>query len=380
MPACPVPLTFLHIAKHSAQAGAFGARVGLGMSKQVKIAVIGAGVIGKCHVRSIGSVDNARLACVVDPSPDGQSYSEGCGVDWYASITDMFRFATIDGAILATPSQLHVDGALQCVANNCPVLVEKPLAIDPVEAEKLVNAARAAGVPVLTGHHRRHGAAIKKAKSLIENGVLGTVVTFEASCWFHKHDAYFDVPWRSAPGGGPIFINLIHDINTMVHLLGDVSSVQAQSSNKVRAGEVEDTAAVLLRFQSGVIGTLTVSDAVTSPWSWELTSGENPDYPETSQSCYRIGGTLGSLSIPDMTLWHHEGAQSWLNPIHSERIPIVREDPLIAQIRQFVAVIRGEEPPLVSGEDGLRTLRIVEAIKTSIATGQSVGPHGTNGG
>ena len=340
------------------------------MSETMRIAVVGAGLIGKCHVQSIAAAGGADLACIVDPSGAAKAFAQTCGVAWYSNLDEMFRKTRVDGAILATPSQLHGAGGLDCVARGCPVLVEKPLCSTVADAEALVAAGRAAGVPILTGHHRRHGAVVKTAKSLIDGGALGRVVSFHATCWFHKPADYFDVAWRSQAGGGPLAINLIHDIDTALHLFGDVAHVQAMAGNQVRGGAMEDTAAVLLRFESGVLGTLSVSDTAVSPWSWETTSGENPAYPVASESCYWIGGTKGALSLPDMTLWRHHGEPSWVRPLSSEAQDVETVDPLVAQIEQFVAVIRGEAEPLVSGQDGLRTVQVIEAIRASITTGE----------
>ena len=81
-------------------------------------------------------------------------------------------------------------------------------------------------------------------------------------------------------------------------MCGQVESVQAQCSPSIRGFENEDMAAALLKFENGAIGTITVSDSIVAPWSWEMTSKENPIYPSTSESCYVIGGTHRSLSIP----------------------------------------------------------------------------------
>ena len=342
------------------------------MASDVKLAVVGAGLIGKCHIDAILSTNGVALACIVDPSETAVEFATAHGIECYSLIEDMFENTSVDGVILATPSQLHAVGALICVENGCPVLVEKPLGVDTGEAELIVDAAKAANVPLLTGHHRRHGAAVQQAKRIIDQGVLGTVVTFQGTCWFHKPADYFDVAWRSRPGGGPIFINLIHDINTMVFLFGDVASVHAMDSNMIRGGKVEDTAAILLRFCSGVLGTITISDTAVAPWSWEMTSGENSAFPKTGETCYQIGGTQASLALPNLTLWRHDGPQDWLNPINMEPISVEATDPLEAQIQQFAAVIREEEAPLVSGDDGLRTLRVVEAVKRSIETGETI--------
>ncbi|HID68643.1 MAG TPA: Gfo/Idh/MocA family oxidoreductase, partial [Roseibacterium sp.] len=322
----------------------------------LNLAVIGAGLVGKAHLAAINAVPGARTACIVDPDPRAQEVALAGGAAYYPSLTAMFAAQQIDGAILATPSQMHLEGALACIGHKCPVLVEKPLATTIKDAEQIVSAARDANTPVLTGHHRRHGAILKTVKSLIDDGALGAITSVHVTCWFRKPDDYFDVEWRSKPGGGPVFINTIHDIDALRFLFGAIASVSALTSARTRGGSVEDSAAVVLAFQSGVLATITVSDATVSPWSWELTSGENPGFPATSQASYLIGGTKASLSVPDMMLWCHQRADSWTNPMQAQKIAITKTDPLIAQIQQFAAVIRGQEPPLVSAMDGLQSL------------------------
>ena len=165
-------------------------------------------------------------------------------------------------------------------------------------AARLVEAAEAAGVALLTGHHRRHNPLMRQAKEAIDSGRLGQIVAVHGICWFYKPDDYFDAEWRRKKGAGPVFLNLIHDVDNLRYLCGDVVAVQAQETNALRGNEVEDAAVILLRFASGVLGTVNVSDEIVSPWSWELTSGENPAYTHTAESCYQIGGTRGSLTDP----------------------------------------------------------------------------------
>jgi predicted dehydrogenase len=127
-----------------------------------------------------------------------------------------------------------------------------------------------------------------------------------------------------------------------------------------------------MKFQSGALCTFNLSDTVASPWSWETTAGENPAYPSTPQSCYMIGGTKASLAIPDMRLWKHEDAGHWKQPISATSFPKSNMDPLIAQMRHFVNVIRGQAEPLVSGEEGLKSLSVVEAIKKSSKSAETI--------
>ena len=99
-----------------------------------------------------------------------------------------------------------------------------------------------------------------------------------------------------------------------------------------------------------------------------MTSAEYPIYPVTDQSCYHIGGSEGSLSIPDMRLWRHDGGTSWWNPISATAVPRAASDPLVNQIAHFAAVIRGEEEPLVTAQEGFRTMQVVEAIQMAAKT------------
>jgi predicted dehydrogenase len=285
----------------------------------------------------------------------------------------MFAKEQPDGVVLATPTPLHVEQGLECVAQGCPTLVEKPLATSAMEAGALVDEARKAGVPLLVGHHRRHNPLIQKAREVVDAGKLGQLRAVHANCWLYKPDEYFDeAPWRKAPGAGPISVNLVHDVDLIRYLCGDVVSVRAQATPSARGYENEDVAAAVLRLENGAIGTITVSDTIVSPWSWELTARENPAYPPTSQSCYLLGGTHGSLSLPDLTLWQNNGMRSWWQPISAITLPHDSSDPLVNQIAQFAAVIRGEEQPLVSGEEGLKTLRVIEAIQSSAKSGETV--------
>ena len=338
----------------------------------VKLAVMGAGLIGKRHIEHIAASTEAKLAAVVDPSPVGKELAQAHGAPWFPSFAAMLDKVRPDGVIIATPNQLHVENGLDAVAIGIPALVEKPIADDLAGATRLVEAAEKAGVPLLVGHHRRHNPMMAKAQEIIQSGRLGTVLTVQVTCWFFKPDDYFDVSWRREKGGGPIFINLIHDINNLQALCGEVASVQALESNAVRGFAVEDTAGILLRFVNGVIGTVSVSDTVVAPWNWEMTVGDNPAYPHTTESCYLIGGTHGSLSLPHLDVWHNREKRSWWEPIAPAREPYEAADPLTRQIRQFCRVIRGEEPPLVSGREGLNTLKVIEAVKESARTGQMV--------
>src|SRR4051812_43590825 len=190
----------------------------------VRIAVAGAGLIGKRHIEEVDASPDAELAAIVDPGPAGPELAEKFGVPLYTSLAELFARDKPDGVILATPNQMHVDGGLECVAAGVPVIVEKPIG-DTVEgATRLVEAGERAGVPVLTGHHRNYSPVMAKAREIVRSGRLGTVVAVVGTALFYKPDDYFHAggAWRREPGGGPILLNLIHEVNNLLSLVGPV--------------------------------------------------------------------------------------------------------------------------------------------------------------
>jgi predicted dehydrogenase len=339
------------------------------------VAVVGAGTIGKRHIEEVDASEATELSAIVDPGPVGPELAQKYTVPLYQSLTELFEKDKPDGIILATPNQMHVEGGLECVAAGVPVIVEKPIGDTVEAATRLVVAGEAAGVPVLTGHHRNYSPIMAKAREIIESGRLGPIVAVNGTALFYKPDEYFDVGggWRRMAGGGPILVNLTHEVNNVLSLVGDIVRVQAVTSNATRGFPVEDTAALVLTFANGALGTFLLSDTAGSARSWEQTSQENTSYPTyPDEDAYHIAGTTGSLSIPTMRLKVFPGKRSWWQPFDTSTETFDRADPLANQVTHFAAVIRGEAQPICSGRDGLKTLQVVEAVVESARTGQPV--------
>jgi predicted dehydrogenase len=351
-------------------------------SSRVRIAVVGAGQIGRRHIEMIRRMpQRIALAAVVDPAPAALDLARTLDVPRRVSLDELFDRDGPDGVVLASPNQLHVEQALACIEARVPTLVEKPVAHTLAAGEALCEAAEAADVPILVGHHRRHSAIMAKAVEVIQSGVLGRIVAVSGSVLFYKaeNEGYFDgaYRWRQEPGGGPILLNMIHEIGNLRALCGEIAAVQAFTSNATRGFAVEDSAAIALRFASGTLGTFILSDAAASDRSWEHTSGEDPRYDPAhtdDDDCYLVAGTFGSLAVPTMRLFRYPDAagQSWHKPLTRSRIPLERADPLERQMAHFADVVERRVPPLVSARDGLANLRVVDAIVEAARTGALV--------
>lgn len=338
------------------------------MESPVRIAVMGAGLIGHRHIQHILEEPRCRLAGVIDPNPQARSLAENAGAAYYPDIEPFLKEADAEGVIIATPNDTHTTIGIQCAKAGLHLLVEKPIDSEPAAAAGLIEVAKDAGVRVLIGHHRRFNPYIEVTKRILDEGKLGKVVAVNVLWTVLKPHSYFDVAWRTQPGGGPVLINLIHDIDNLRYLFGDVERVYAESSNAVRNFVVEDTAAITIRFRSGVLGTVITSDTVASPYNFESATGENPLIDSAAQDCYRIFGTEASLNFPEMTLWRYtgEGEQGWATPISSEQIDVERTLPLVSQLRHFCDVVRSNIEPRCSGEEGIKTLETTLAVAEAV--------------
>ncbi|MDR5857322.1 Gfo/Idh/MocA family oxidoreductase [Caballeronia sp. LZ062] len=339
-----------------------------------RLAIAGAGAIGRMHMERAQLHPDCEVVAVADPSPASQAVAQTHGARWFESIDAMLDAVHPDGVIVATPNAAHLEAGLACIARRVPALVEKPITDTVEQARQLVDAARRADVPLVVGHQRRHSPILKRAREIVQSGRLGQPVSTNALATFYKPEPYFELDWRRKPGGGPVLINLIHDIDMMRFLLGEIAEVQALTSNRVRGYEVEDTAAVLLRFENGALGTLTVSDCTVAPWNWDLAAGEAAHYPRQNVNTHFISGTDASLTLPLLEVWEYRAAKGWHDPLTVERTAPHFSDPYHEQLRHFAAVIDGNETPVCSGEDGARTLAATLAVHRSARERRAVAP------
>ena len=316
-----------------------------------RLGVIGAGLIGSRHAQLISDDPDLVLAGIADPSDAARAIARQHGAAHYDDFRDLIALQSLDGVIVAAPNQLHGPIGLACIDR---------------------------GLPLLVGHHRRFHAMVEATHAMLRAGEIGDLVAVSAMWATRKPDDYFEAaPWRHAAGGGPVLINLIHDIDCLRYFAGEIEEVHAIASNAGRGFAVEDTAVAVLRFAGGALGTVTLSDCVPSPWGWEAGSGENPGIAGTGQNCYRFLGTRGSLDFPNLVLWRPDGASvwDWSLPLQPREPPRRTNVPLVAQLQHFRRVIRGEEPAQVSGREGLATLAATLAVSESARLGRPVTPR-----
>lgn len=341
-------------------------------TQAVRIAVIGAGAMGRNHIRFVQEEEGSELVAIADAFEGARAVADAAGVPFYLDAAQMMDEIQPEAVIIVTPNGLHLPVAREALARNIVSLVEKPISDDLADAEKFAAEAEAAGIPVLVGQHRRHNPFARKAKEIIAAGKLGQLTVASFHYMIYKNDEYFDVEWRRKKGAGPILVNLVHDVDLMRYLIGEPVAVQGMQSSAARGFETEDSAVVNVRFATGALASMTISDATAAPWNWEATAREDPQYRPFDADAYFIGGTKGALSLPRLTLTHYEGASSWHKPLAVEVAAVDPALPHKMQLKHFIKVVRREEEPVVTPADNVRTLRTLTAIKQAAETGEIV--------
>ena len=341
--------------------------------KKINISIVGTGLMGLQHIKAISKSKKANLHSIVDISDNAKKLSNKYKIPLYSDVSSLLKSNQLDAVIVATPNQLHEKHTISFLKKKIPVLLEKPISDNIKSAKKIIISSKKNKTPLLIGYHRRHNAIVSKVKTIIRSGKLGNIVSANVICWLYKHKEYFKETWRISRGGGPLGINLVHDIDMICYLLGSIRYVQAFTTNKTRKHKVEDTATVSLIFESGALCTLNISDTIVAPWSYELTAGENPAYPVTNQSAYMIGGTKGSIQFPNLKYWFYKKERSWWNKIFLKSGINKKDDnTLVNQIDHFSDVVLKKVKPKVNGSDGLNSLKIFAAITKSAKTGKKI--------
>lgn len=357
-------------------------------SSPLHIVVVGVGLIGPRHCEHIKKNPSTELFAIVDPLPQAEEVADRFSTDYYSSVRDMIQHLQLhklpypDGAIVCTPNHTHIKVAAELASFGIHLLVEKPLSSSAPELQALQRYTRHKGVKLLVGHHRRFNPFIVETKKSLHR--VGDVIAIQGTWALRKPASYFKAsPWRTSTktGGGALLINLVHDIDLLQYLFGPVEKVYAELMKKQRSGypDVDEGACLTLRFKNGITGTFICSDNVTSPFSFESGTGENPTVPfhDGLEGFYRVFGSKGTLSVPDMSLYHQPGEKEelWLAPVERESLVEDRHETLYStlpfdlQLEHFVEVIRGKAEPLCTADDGMASLLCIDAVLRSTETG-----------
>lgn len=298
-------------------------------------------------------------------------------VPLYNDYTLLLKQVELDAIAIALPNKLHVESvelSLQAGIKN--ILLEKPIANTVEEAQHIIDICNEAGATLLVGHHRRSSSKYQFLREIIDSGRIGDIVGIQSNYAIAKPHSYYDVEWHTKKGGGPLLINAIHDFDDLNFVCGMTPArVYAAARNTVRGNEVEDSVSAVVEYKEGVTASYFISDATPSPWNYDLAAEENTFFTMCpGENSLRVFGTKGSFGFPNMDLYYYdENAFGWTSPLIHEHFEVEKNDPMTAELDHFVDLCMGRETkPRCTGENGLDTLKVINAILESADTGAPV--------
>lgn len=339
------------------------------MSK-AKLAVVGLG-FGKNHASNIAKGDMpGELVAVADLNPDFKNFADTLNTPFYEDYKKMLEEAKPDGVIVAVPPQFHQVIAEDAMKSGAHVLIEKPITLDSASADELIAQAQELGKTILVGQHHRFDPSVQMAKERLASGELGRLIGFNIFGTLPKPEWYFEQEYRQkrATGGGTVANNGIHDIDRLRFICGDVEAVCAMKGNAFRGFEVEDSAAIAVKCENGVVGTYYISDC-SHPLS-EYTDtyfAENGSIRLKSSSFYFESGFQtyqeGSL---------FEGFDFRTRKRSETTINIPFQDNHYNEVEHFCRIILENIPPMTSGEEGKKSMELMNAMIESMDQGKVV--------
>jgi predicted dehydrogenase len=328
----------------------------------IRSAVIGFGVIGKVHVDAIQSLEGAKLAAVCDT--DGAKESAvPRGVNFYADYREMLEREKPDAAHICLPHFLHYPVAKYCAEKGINVFAEKPLALNAKEGVEYCKLEKQYGVKICLCLQNRLNATTERLHELLCSGDYGKVTGVRGSVtWFRSRDYYEAGPWRgirAQAGGGCMINQAIHTVDLIQYFAGSpVKNVRGTTGRILDYGiEVEDTAAGRIVFENGAVALFTASVA-----------NYTDENVEISVRCEK-----GEFLLRDKKLFRVENGGQELICSETEAFAgkAVYGNSHIKLIEKFYRVLETGEGRYIHPEEGLPSLKIIDAIQESSRSGKT---------
>lgn len=321
-----------------------------------RLAIAGLGRWGRILVESVqGRSDKVGFTtALVRTVEKAREYAADQRMELTTDFEAVLANPDIDGIVLATPHSQHADQVVAAAKANKAVFCEKPFTLTRADAERAVAAARSAGIVLAVGHNRRFLPAVQALKDMIEQGELGRILHIEGNMSGHVGARYTADMWRvdkrESPAGGMAGSG-IHIIDTMIHLLGPISEVQAQSYRLVHDIPFDDTTNMLFRFEQGATGYL-VAMTATAPTLRLQVFGEKAAVElrgENRLEFVPVQGTKVTREWPSIDMERAQ-LEAFADAIDGRADFPVPLDEVIAGIAAFEAV------PLSAADHGRRKL------------------------
>lgn len=339
--------------------------------KELRVGIIGCGNIFPMHARPIANIKGLKLThvCDIDKTKAFKRAKEyECG--FYRYYKEMLRKEKLDCVHILTPHYLHAEMAIQAARHKTNILVEKPMAINPRDASRMINAANKNNVKLGVIYQNRYTPASRLLKENLDNGKLGKIKAIKLVLSYHKPDEYYKKSnWKGTwkkEGGGVLIDQAIHFIDTLRWLVGDdVDYVESHMANRMHKSiEVEDLAEGVIKFKKGayicfyLINYYSYDDETEIEIDCE--KGRVNIIKESARVGLYDGTVLEAKPNPDDYIDYGEEVRNYWGGCH------------IKQIEDYYRSLREGNDPWIDGHEGKATQDLVWAMYKSARQGKRV--------
>ncbi|MDY0099646.1 MAG: Gfo/Idh/MocA family oxidoreductase [Bacteroidales bacterium] len=348
-------------------------------SRIFNISIAGCGKVAHLHAAAISGIQNARLAGVWSRTPaTAKEFAARYNTRAYDDIAHMVLENNTDLVIISTPHPFHKQPAVEAAEAGANILVEKPLSSDLRDCEAIINACKVRYVKLGVVSQRRWYPPVMRVRRAIDDGKLGKPVLSTVTMLGWRDRAYYEADeWRgkwATEGGGVLVNQAPHQLDILLWMMGEVDEVYGLWRNLNHPYiEVEDTALAIIKFKSGAIGNIILSNSQKPGIYGKVhIHGENGASAgvQTDGGAMFIAGMTGVAEPPINDIWTIPGEEKLLRKWQNEDTRAFKTcDPAVyyirRQIEDFLNAIASDHDPLVTGEAGRRTVELFSAIYRS---------------
>jgi len=337
--------------------------------RRIRFALVGCGRIATNHLQALAShAERAELVAVCDPNPVALAAAvTTSGARGFATLDDLLAGSEPDVVVLATPSGLHPNQAIQIARAGRHVMTEKPMATRWEDGKRMVAACDAAGVRLFVVKQNRHNATLQLLKRAVDQRRFGRIYQVAINVFWQRPQSYYDsAAWRGTWefDGGAFMNQASHYVDLIDWLIGPVESVFAYTATQARDIEVEDSGVLAIKWRSGALGTLNVS---------MLT------YPKNLEGTITILGETGTVRLGGLAV---NEIQHWQFATPSPDDALIKDVSYqTSSVYGFghpryydnvIQVLRGEAEAETDGREGLKSLEVLIAAYLSARDGRKV--------
>ena len=346
---------------------------------KIRTALVGYGKVAHLHARALASIPEAEFVAVCGWRPErAAAFAQQYGVAAYADVDEMIRQAGVQAVIICTPHPAHAEPAVSAAERGVHVLVEKPLASDLADCDRMIAAAEQAGVKLGVIGQRRFYEPVLRVRAAIDSGKIGTPILGSVVMYGWRDEAYYQAdPWRGkwdTEGGGVLVNQAPHQLDLLQWLMGPIDEVFGMWANLNHPYvAIEDTAVAVLRFRNGGLGNLIVSNSQKPGLYGKVhihgSNGATVGVQTEGGSMF-IAGMTSILEAPINDVWTVPGEEDRLAEWQAaDRAAFARIDATVHYIRlqdqDFLQAILEDRSPAITGWAGRVTVEIFSAIYRS---------------